>query len=413
MAVTENDIIQNAAAIASLINTGAANVNITDLDAVTSLADANLLHVSVSAIDKKITYANLISDFLNKDGSVELTADWDAGSYKITAEQLESDVATGTAPLVIASTTKVSNLNVDQVDGYHLDQDVTNGASPFFDQVSATASTTLLLLAGTGGAGRSNIELTAENIINYDADSHLIRSQNAGTTYATINSSGVATVNALLSGYVQLDDISAPGNPNDGEGRLYKKTGDDGLFWIPDSAGSEVDLTNDTVPDLHIKVEAGSFIMPPTLPAVPNTRTCTNVVLKEHLMSDSAEEYVMFAFNIPKTFTSSGDVTFIAKGMAVTADGNELQLSFHSAPVDKDEDIDSATFDEVDSGDYETSNTQNVLDEVEWTESWADLGWSAGDRIFCKVKRIAIDGGTPVSGDWGLQSFEIYAPRSA
>jgi len=47
----------------------------------------------------------------------QLTRDWDVGSYKITAEQLESDIATGTAPLIIASTTVVSNLNVDQVDG--------------------------------------------------------------------------------------------------------------------------------------------------------------------------------------------------------------------------------------------------------------------------------------------------------
>ena len=32
--------------------------------------------------------------------------------------QITSTVATGTAPLVIASTTKVSNLNADQLDGY-------------------------------------------------------------------------------------------------------------------------------------------------------------------------------------------------------------------------------------------------------------------------------------------------------
>lgn len=52
------------------------------------------------------------------DGSRSLSADWDAGSYKITARQLESDVTTGTAPLVIASTTVVNNLNADEVDGY-------------------------------------------------------------------------------------------------------------------------------------------------------------------------------------------------------------------------------------------------------------------------------------------------------
>ena len=57
------------------------------------------------------------SNFLRADGTVPLTADWDAGSYKITAEQFESDVATGTAPFIVASTTKVDNLNADTVDG--------------------------------------------------------------------------------------------------------------------------------------------------------------------------------------------------------------------------------------------------------------------------------------------------------
>lgn len=44
-------------------------------------------------------------------------ADFDFGSHKITAEQIESDVATGTAPLIVASTTKVDNLNADKLDG--------------------------------------------------------------------------------------------------------------------------------------------------------------------------------------------------------------------------------------------------------------------------------------------------------
>ena len=45
-------------------------------------------------------------------------ADIDIGSYELRAQTLESDVATGTAPMTIASTTKVSNLNVDSIDGY-------------------------------------------------------------------------------------------------------------------------------------------------------------------------------------------------------------------------------------------------------------------------------------------------------
>lgn len=65
--------------------------------------------------------------YLLADGTRELTADWDAGPHEIRAETLESDVATGTAPLTIASTTLVSNLNADLLDGqegsYYLDSD--------------------------------------------------------------------------------------------------------------------------------------------------------------------------------------------------------------------------------------------------------------------------------------------------
>ena len=57
------------------------------------------------------------TQYLLADGTRELSADWDAGSFKITAETFESDIATGTAPLAVASTTLVNNLNADLLDG--------------------------------------------------------------------------------------------------------------------------------------------------------------------------------------------------------------------------------------------------------------------------------------------------------
>jgi hypothetical protein len=51
--------------------------------------------------------------------------------------------------------------------------------------------------------------------------------------------------NLTNTGYIQLTDITAPANPADGEGRLYKKTGDDGIYWLPDSAGVEVNINGD------------------------------------------------------------------------------------------------------------------------------------------------------------------------
>ena len=54
------------------------------------------------------------------------TQNWDAGAVEIRAQTFESDVATGTAPFTIASTTVSTNLNADQVDGKHVAG--TNGA---------------------------------------------------------------------------------------------------------------------------------------------------------------------------------------------------------------------------------------------------------------------------------------------
>jgi len=58
--------------------------------------------------------------YIKRDGTGSLLADWDAGDHKITARQLESDIATGTQPLIVASTTMVDNFNADAVDDKHV-----------------------------------------------------------------------------------------------------------------------------------------------------------------------------------------------------------------------------------------------------------------------------------------------------
>lgn len=75
-----------------------------------SNADALHVHTMASGISDEANY-------LLADGTRALTSNWDAGSYKITAETFESDVATGTSPFTVASTTLVSNLNADLLDG--------------------------------------------------------------------------------------------------------------------------------------------------------------------------------------------------------------------------------------------------------------------------------------------------------
>ena len=57
------------------------------------------------------------TQYLLVAGSRSLTGNWDAGSHRITAQTFTSDVATGTAPLTVSSTTLVSHFNADQLDG--------------------------------------------------------------------------------------------------------------------------------------------------------------------------------------------------------------------------------------------------------------------------------------------------------
>ncbi len=58
------------------------------------------------------------TQYLLAAGTRGLSAAWDAGSWQIRAETFQSDVATGTAPLTVASTTVVANLNAATVNGH-------------------------------------------------------------------------------------------------------------------------------------------------------------------------------------------------------------------------------------------------------------------------------------------------------
>lgn len=116
---------------------------ISALTEATSIPDTGYLTFTdpaqvVSDQNRKISGANAAAPYLQKDGSVELTADWDAGAFKITAETLVSDVTTGTAPFSVASTTKVTNLNADQLDGLDL-TDVNNPDFTTFNRSSIAA----------------------------------------------------------------------------------------------------------------------------------------------------------------------------------------------------------------------------------------------------------------------------------
>jgi hypothetical protein len=108
---------------------------------------------------------------------------WDAGSYEIRAETLESDVATGTAPLTIASTTVVTNLNADKVDGADLDTNTSLGTSdvkiPSQNAVKTYADTKLAAsYLDTDGAltANSDVKVASQKATKTYADTKMLAS---------------------------------------------------------------------------------------------------------------------------------------------------------------------------------------------------------------------------------------------
>lgn len=62
---------------------------------------------------------NFDDAYLKQDGTTPLTADWNAGAFKITAANFVSNVATGTKPYACSSITLNDNLNADYLNGVH------------------------------------------------------------------------------------------------------------------------------------------------------------------------------------------------------------------------------------------------------------------------------------------------------
>ena len=144
--------------------------------------------------------------FVKANGTVALTANWDAGGYEIRAQTLESDVSTGTAPLTIASTTKVANLNADKLDdqegSYYL----------------AAGNVTGTLAVGSGGTGATSLTdggvllgsgtgaITATAVL---GDGVILIGDGSGdpTTLDVGSSSGITVLGTVATGVWQGTDV--------------------------------------------------------------------------------------------------------------------------------------------------------------------------------------------------------------
>ena len=99
-------------------NTGSYNINAYQFESSAPFGISPLIVTSGTKVDNlnsdlldghhATDFAMAGWDYLRADGTQPLTANWNAGAYQIEATAFESDVATGTAPLTVASTTAVT-----------------------------------------------------------------------------------------------------------------------------------------------------------------------------------------------------------------------------------------------------------------------------------------------------------------
>jgi hypothetical protein len=109
------------------------------------------------------------------DGLTSLTIanNVDVGDYQIRAKTFQSDVATGTAPFTVASTTKVSNLNADLLDGISsaafLRSNTTDTASGVitFSNTTNSTNTTSGAVKISGGVGIAKTLNVGEDVVAY------------------------------------------------------------------------------------------------------------------------------------------------------------------------------------------------------------------------------------------------------
>lgn len=77
----------------------------------------------------------------------------DIGDYELRAQTLQADIATGTAPMTIASTTKVTNLNADTLDGVDSTSFSRKTLYTSDDTFTAPTGITKVYLTMVGGGG--------------------------------------------------------------------------------------------------------------------------------------------------------------------------------------------------------------------------------------------------------------------
>jgi hypothetical protein len=159
-----------------------ANVKISELSPLITVQDADVLPIVDNAVTKKVTAAILRS--YTEGNSVLLTGAQTVAGIKTFTAQLASSVATGTAPFSVASTTKVTNLNADLLDGLSsADFQATLSGTGI---VKSTAGTISYLTDNTANWDAAyNDKINSATVTGIGTNTLTLTQQDAGTITAT------------------------------------------------------------------------------------------------------------------------------------------------------------------------------------------------------------------------------------
>jgi hypothetical protein len=165
----------------------------------------------IAAVTIQTALNELDNEKVARDGTQELTANWDVGNFEVRARTFNSDVATGTPPLLVSSSTKVDTLNADQVDGK--DAGNADGNIPISN---GTVNTNL----NADKVDGKDLPNSIANILN---DHNKTNHDSLGIDAATLGGSSKATIisDARSSGnlglVIEARNGSDPGSPVNGQ----------------------------------------------------------------------------------------------------------------------------------------------------------------------------------------------------
>ncbi|MBF0449989.1 MAG: 6-bladed beta-propeller [Candidatus Magnetomorum sp.] len=237
----------------------------------------NNLTVNGTAVDSsKMTYLSNVNsdiqsqlnnkandlDVIKRDGTRTLAGNWDAGDYQITSKQFTSDVSTGTSPLIVSSTTKVSNLNADMLDDKHAPtgdivgttdtQTLSNKTltSPIINNFTVKGEAPLVFEGETD----NDYELTI-NVVDPTDDHTITFPDKSGTVFVTDNgqiSSDLIANNAITSEKIVTGSITASHIANETITGNQLSSGSVTSVQISDSAITENKIGTGSVTETKI-----------------------------------------------------------------------------------------------------------------------------------------------------------------